>query len=93
MSILCINDLNLYIREKQILNDISFDLNQGEVLGIAGESGSGKSLTALSILNLLPNYSRKTGFYILIINVSVTSLIKKCVRLEERTFLLFFKNQ
>ena len=61
MSILSIKDLNLYIREKQILNDISFDLNQGEVLGIAGESGSGKSLTALSILNLLPNYSRKNG--------------------------------
>ena len=52
MSILSIQDFNLYIREKQILHDISFDLNQGEVLGIAGESGSGKSLTALSILNL-----------------------------------------
>ena len=62
MSILSIQDFNLYIREKQILHDISFDLNQGEVLGIAGESGSGKSLTALSILNLLPNYSRKNGF-------------------------------
>ena len=62
MSILSIKDFNLYIREKQILHDISFDLNQGEVLGIAGESGSGKSLTALSILNLLPNYSRKNGF-------------------------------
>ena len=49
MSILSIKDLNLHIREKQILHDISFDLNQGEVLGIAGESGSGKSLTALSI--------------------------------------------
>ena len=62
MSSLSIKDFNLYIREKQILHDISFELNQGEVLGIAGESGSGKSLTALSILNLLPNYSRKTGF-------------------------------
>ena len=66
MSILSIKDFNLYIREKQILHDISFDLNQGEVLGIAGESGSGKSLTALSILNLLPNYSRKNGFIVLI---------------------------
>ena len=53
MSILSIKDFNLYIREKQILNNISFNLNNGEVLGIAGESGSGKSLTALSILNLL----------------------------------------
>ena len=62
MSILSIKDFNLYIREKQILNNISFNLNNGEVLGIAGESGSGKSLTALSILNLLPNYSKKNGY-------------------------------
>ena len=62
MSFFSIKNFNLYIREKQILNDISFDLDKGEVLGIAGESGSGKSLTALSILNLLPNFSRKTGF-------------------------------
>ena len=52
MSFFSIKNFNLYIREKQILNDISFDLDKGEVLGIAGESGSGKSLTALSILNL-----------------------------------------
>ena len=36
MSILSIKDFNLYIREKQILNNISFNLNNGEVLGIAG---------------------------------------------------------
>ena len=35
MSILSIKDFNLYIREKQILHDISFDLNQGEVLGLS----------------------------------------------------------
>ena len=62
MNFFSIKNFNLYIREKKILNDISFDLDKGEVLGIAGESGSGKSLTALSILNLLPNFSRKTGF-------------------------------
>ena len=61
MSFFSIKNFNLHIREKKILNDISFDLDKGEVLGIAGESGSGKSLTALSILNLLPNFSRKTG--------------------------------
>ena len=36
------------------VNDISFSLAKGEILGLAGESGSGKSLTALSILRLLP---------------------------------------
>ena len=36
------------------VDDISFSLDQGKVLGIAGESGCGKSVTALSILRLLP---------------------------------------
>ena len=38
----------------QVLADISFTINEGETLGIVGESGCGKSLTALSIMSLLP---------------------------------------
>ena len=37
----------------QIINDISFNINAGETLGIVGESGCGKSMTALSIMRLL----------------------------------------
>jgi peptide/nickel transport system ATP-binding protein len=37
-----------------VLDDISLTLNAGEALGIVGESGCGKSVTALSILRLLP---------------------------------------
>jgi len=40
--------------ETRVVKDISFRLLKGETLGIAGESGSGKSLTALSVLGLLP---------------------------------------
>ena len=36
------------------VDDLSFDLDAGEVLGIVGESGCGKSVTALSIMGLLP---------------------------------------
>ncbi|MBN8555245.1 MAG: ABC transporter ATP-binding protein [Deltaproteobacteria bacterium] len=35
-------------------DNISFDLEQGEVLGIVGESGSGKSVTCLAMMGLLP---------------------------------------
>ena len=44
---------------KPVLEDISFDLHAGETLCIAGESGSGKSVTSLSIMGLLPKASLK----------------------------------
>jgi oligopeptide/dipeptide ABC transporter ATP-binding protein len=37
-----------------VLDDVTFDLHHGESLGIVGESGCGKSVTALSIMRLLP---------------------------------------
>ncbi|MDD5089423.1 MAG: ABC transporter ATP-binding protein [Candidatus Wallbacteria bacterium] len=36
------------------VNGVSFSMNKGEIIGLAGESGSGKTMTALSILRLLP---------------------------------------
>lgn len=39
---------------RSVVEDISFDLQHGETLCLAGESGSGKSMTALAIMGLLP---------------------------------------
>lgn len=55
-----VNNLSTWIRtpqqaDRQIINDISFQINPGEVFALIGESGSGKSMTALSILRILPN--------------------------------------
>ena len=36
------------------VDDVSFKINKGEIVGLVGESGCGKSVTALSILRLLP---------------------------------------
>ncbi|MFZ3581746.1 ABC transporter ATP-binding protein [Loktanella sp. DJP18] len=37
-----------------LVRDVTFDLRRGETLAIAGESGSGKSITSLAIMGLLP---------------------------------------
>lgn len=39
-------------------NGVSFNLGKGEILGVVGESGCGKSVTALSILRLVPHPGR-----------------------------------
>ncbi len=42
------------------VDGVSFSLRKGEVLGLVGESGCGKSLTALSVMRLLPKGSART---------------------------------
>ncbi len=40
---------------------VSFSLNRGDTMGLVGESGCGKSMTALALMGLLPEKSRATG--------------------------------
>lgn len=51
--------LTLETPGKTLVENICFDLPKGEITALIGESGSGKSLTALSILGLLPSASVK----------------------------------
>ena len=46
-------NFNTYQGVAQVLNNISFDVYEKEVLGLVGETGCGKSVTALSILRLI----------------------------------------
>ena len=46
---------------RNAVDDLSLSVGLGEVVGIAGESGSGKTITALSLFGLLPNGARVTG--------------------------------
>lgn len=43
----------------QAVNNISFDINRKETLGLVGETGAGKTTTALSIMGLLPERTGK----------------------------------
>ncbi|MPZ26443.1 MAG: dipeptide ABC transporter ATP-binding protein [Micromonosporaceae bacterium] len=48
-------------RQIAALSNVSLDVNAGEVVGLVGESGGGKSMVARSIVGLLPPGSRATG--------------------------------
>lgn len=58
-TLLKVEDISIFLKEKNkkryLIENISFELKEGECLGVLGESGSGKSLTCKSIMGLLDN--------------------------------------
>jgi peptide/nickel transport system ATP-binding protein len=65
MSLLCVTDLRVTLAtargEVEALRGIDFTLDRGETLGLIGESGCGKSMTALALMGLLPEGARVGG--------------------------------
>ncbi len=59
--LLQLDRVNLNIHDTPILHDVSLSLHAGKTLGVIGESGSGKSMTALSIMQLMPRGSVMQG--------------------------------
>jgi oligopeptide transport system ATP-binding protein len=63
------------------VNDVSFQVEQGEALGIVGESGSGKSVTMLSVMGLIESPpGRVTGGEVLLGGVDLRKLPAKDLR-------------
>jgi ABC-type dipeptide/oligopeptide/nickel transport system ATPase component len=58
---LAITDLKVTIGGKDILRGVDLSLQEGRVHGLAGESGSGKTMTGLAVLGLLPHGAHVTG--------------------------------
>jgi len=54
MSLLKVENLSLGSDRISIVKEVSFVIHRGEIYGLLGESGSGKTLTSLSIIRLLP---------------------------------------
>ncbi len=61
MTLLSVENLSLSIGPLPILRDVTFSIAAGEIVAVTGESGSGKSMTALSVMQLLPETSRTQG--------------------------------
>ncbi|MDX8030440.1 ABC transporter ATP-binding protein [Lentzea sp. BCCO 10_0856] len=56
-----LKNLSVHYGPKRVVNDVNLLLAPGQTLGLAGESGSGKSTVAMSVLRLLPRTAQVHG--------------------------------
>jgi peptide/nickel transport system permease protein len=63
-----------------VVDDVSFDIHEGEAVGLVGESGCGKTVTAVSILGLLPGTGRIEAGSILFRGRDLANLSEKQLR-------------
>lgn len=84
MKLLEVKDLRTYFStskgQSQAVDGVSFSLNYGECLGIVGESGCGKTTTALSICRLLPKEGRIAGGKILLEGADYAAMTEEEIR-------------
>ncbi len=80
-KILSVKNLNLGFNSKdsfyQALFNVSFDLYKGRMLALVGESGCGKTMSAMSILNLIPKTAKITSGEIIFHNENLLNKTQK----------------
>ncbi len=85
--LLRIKDLNIFFRKKETplaaVSNLELDIRPGETFGLAGESGCGKSITALSIMGLLPGTAYATGK--ILFTLPMTGRVTDILNLDEST--------
>jgi oligopeptide/dipeptide ABC transporter, ATP-binding protein, C-terminal domain len=77
-NILEVENLRMYYKTKEgyvrAVDDVSFDLSKGDFLGIAGESASGKTSLAMTIMRLLPTNAEIKSGKILLDGMDILSM-------------------
>lgn len=81
-ALLSVDNLEIRTTGRTLVSGVSFSIAAGERVGLIGESGSGKSLTALAVLGLLPETMRAGGSIILDGNPVVGARDRDLVRLR-----------
>ena len=84
MALLEVRDLKMYYKTLRgyvkAVDSVSFDIERGKALGIAGESGCGKTSMASTVLRLLPSNGESLGGSVNLDGVNITKLGDEEVR-------------
>jgi phospholipid/cholesterol/gamma-HCH transport system ATP-binding protein len=87
-SIVRVRDLTVRFGDTTIIDGLSLDVKRGEILGVVGGSGSGKSVLLRTIIGLLPKYSGQIDLF----NRNVESLDESELRNIERMWGVMFQH-
>jgi len=84
MTLLSVQNLSVEFPTRRgrllALDGVGFDIEAGEILGVVGESGAGKSLTGAAIIGLLEPPGRVCGGQILLNNIRIDTLRGEAMR-------------
>lgn len=78
--VLAVDGLRIDIGGRPVVDGVSFSIAAGEIVSLVGESGCGKSMTAFSLMGLLPSVADRVGGEIILNGRSVVGLSSKQAR-------------
>jgi peptide/nickel transport system ATP-binding protein len=92
MSALAVQGLTLAIGAVPVVEDVSFEVQPAEVLALVGESGCGKSLTALATMRLLPPAIRQISGRVVLEGQDISAMPERRMRaLRGRQISMIFQ--